>query len=155
MIPPLGLLSNSLHTLLSSLVLSMLDLLSFWDSNSIFRNIFHFGIFSLNHLFYLDFLFFFSSEKKEFQYAQPFLTALFFGFFYALVTRWFYVLVIVWDMITRTPNTQSHILNALSPSQEFSRVGLTIWILTSFLLSAIIFFFLFFRRQLWLTPPTQ
>ena len=97
----------------------------------------------------------FLKRKKEFQYAQPFLTALFFGFFYALVTRWFYVLVIVWDMITRTPNTQSHILNALSPSQEFSLVGFTIWILTSFLLSAIIFFFLFFRRQLWLTPPTQ
>ena len=72
LIPPLGLLSNSLHTLLSSLVLSMLDLLSFWDSNSIFRNIFHFGIFSLNHLFYLDFLFFFSSERKNFSMHNHF-----------------------------------------------------------------------------------
>ena len=100
-------------------------------------------------------LVFFLKRKQEFQYAQPFLTALFFGFFYALVTRSFYILVIIWDMYTSTSNVQSHILNALSPSQEFSPIGFTIGILTSFLLSVIIFFFLFFRRKLWLIPPSQ
>ena len=97
----------------------------------------------------------FLKRTQEFRYAQPFLTALFFWFFYALVTRWFYLMVIVWDLITRTPNTHSHILNALSPSQEFSPVGFTVWILTSFLLPTIIFLFLFFRRRLWLIPPNQ
>ncbi|MFO0763566.1 MAG: hypothetical protein U0518_01725 [Candidatus Gracilibacteria bacterium] len=100
-------------------------------------------------------LVFFLRRKQEYQYAQPFFTALFFGFFYALVTRGFYVFVMIWDMFTGTPNTQSHILNALSPSQEFSLIGFIVGVLTSFLLSTIIFFVLFFRRQLGLIPPTQ